>query len=278
MRNRVFIATFVGLLLILASPGIAAEQQEAKTESKAQARADLQVLVGKIQGKINEGKRSETDLAGEIKEFDALLAKYKDQKTDDVAKILLMKAMLYLQMFENVAKGEALIGQLKTEFPGTAPAQQGEDMLASLKIKNGMAIGAKFPDFDEKDLAGKPLSVANYKGKVVLVDFWATWCGPCVGELPNVLKAYEKYHQKGFEILGVSLDSDKAKLTAFIEKQKMPWQQYFDGKGWGNKLAGKYGVSSIPATYLLDGEGKIIAKNLRGEALEVELAKILEKH
>ena len=99
-----------------------------------------------------------------------------------------------------------------------------------------------------------------------------------MGELPNVLKAYEKYHQKGFEILGVSLDSDKAKLTAFIEKQKMPWQQYFDGKGWGNKLAGKYGVSSIPATYLLDGEGKIIAKNLRGEALEVELAKILEKH
>jgi peroxiredoxin len=139
-----------------------------------------------------------------------------------------------------------------------------------------LAIGKVFPDFDEKDLANKPLSVGNYKGKVVLVDFWATWCGPCVGELPNVLKTYEKYHSKGFEIVGISLDSDKTKLTSFMETKKMTWQQYFDGKGWGNKLAGKYGVGSIPATFLLDREGKIIAKNLRGEALEAEVGKILD--
>ena len=92
-----------------------------------------------------------------------------------------------------------------------------------------------------------------------------------------MLKAYEAHHAKGFEIIGISLDQDEKKLKAFIEEKKMTWAQYFDGKGWANKLAGKYGVNSIPATYLLDGEGKIIGKNLRGEALEKAVAKALEK-
>jgi hypothetical protein len=93
--------------------------------------------------------------------------------------------------------------------------------------------------------------------------------------LPNVLKTYEKHHDKGFEIIGISLDQDKQKLTSFTESKKMPWVQYFDGKGWQNKLASKYGIKSIPATYLLDGQGKIIAKDLRGEALEAAVAKAL---
>jgi len=121
------------------------------------------------------------------------------------------------------------------------------------------------------------MKLSEYKGKVVLVDFWATWCGPCVGELPNVLEAYKKHHDAGFEILGISLDSDKAKLTAFIKQKEMPWKQYFDGKGWQTKLAQEYGINSIPATYLLDREGKIIARNLRGEALGEEVAKALAK-
>jgi len=178
-----------------------------------------------------------------------------------------------------------LISQVKTDFPGTAQAKQADGMLASLKtqgeakkIQSGLAVGSKFPDFEERALDGQPLSVASYKGKVVLVDFWATWCGPCVRELPNVLETYEKYHAKGFEIVGISLDSDKGRLTSFTEKQKMTWRQYFDGKGWGNKLAGKYGVNSIPMTYLLDGEGKILAKNLRGEELGTAVANALEKH
>lgn len=138
-----------------------------------------------------------------------------------------------------------------------------------------LAVGSPFPDFSETDLDGKPISVGNFKGKVVLVDFWATWCGPCVGELPNVLKAYEKYHGKGFEIVGVSLDSDKDKLTTFLKAKNMTWQQFFDGKGWKNKVAEKYQVHSIPATYLVDKDGKLIASNLRGDALETALAKVL---
>ena len=93
-----------------------------------------------------------------------------------------------------------------------------------------------------------------------------------------MLKAYEADHAESFEIIGISLDQDKDKLTSFMKEKKMAWPQYFDGKGWQNKLAGKYGVNSIPATYLLDGEGTIIAKDLRGEALETEVAKALEKH
>ena len=124
-------------------------------------------------------------------------------------------------------------------------------------------------------MAGQPFSIASHKGKVVLVDFWATWCGPCRAELPNVIAAYQKYHAKGFDIVGVSLDEDKPQLLSFIKDQNMTWPQYFDGQRWENKLAVKYGIQSIPATFLLDGEGKIIGKNLRGDALEQALASAL---
>src|SRR5258706_2710274 len=96
-------------------------------------------------------------------------------------------------------------------------------------------------------------------------------------ELPNVLETYKKHHDKGFEIIGISLDKDKEKLTSFTKTKDMPWQQFFDGKMWSNKLAVKYGVHSIPMTYLLDGEGKIIGRSLRGENLEDAVAKALAK-
>jgi thiol-disulfide isomerase/thioredoxin len=145
------------------------------------------------------------------------------------------------------------------------------------KIQAALAIGVKFPDFNEKDTAGKPLAIANYKGKVVLIDFWATWCGPCRAELPNVIATYKKYHNQGFEIIGISLDQDQAKLTGFTKSMNMTWPQYFDGQGWGNKLAVKYGMESIPATYLLDGNGKIIGRDLRGDELTQAVAKALGK-
>jgi len=98
-----------------------------------------------------------------------------------------------------------------------------------------------------------------------------------VHELPNVLAAYEKYHGKGFEIAGISLDTGRQKLDKFIERKKLTWPQYFDGKDWEGKLGQQHGINSIPATYLLDGEGKIIASNLRGEALDEALAQALAK-
>jgi len=188
--------------------------------------------------------------------------------------------MLYLQIFDNDEKAAELLKELKAKFPETAYAKNVDAMLSSIekqkeskKIERSLVAGVPFPDFAKTDLDGKPLSVANYKGKIVMIDFWATWCGPCVGELPNVIKTYEKYHDKGFEIIGVSLDKDKEKLTAFLKENKMTWPQYFDGRGWQNEVSSKCGVNSIPSTYLLDKEGKIIAKGLRGEALEAAVAK-----
>lgn len=255
-----------------------------QSSTAADAKAELQELVGKVRTKLGAGQTSEKDLEPELKAFDALLASHKDEKTDDVAQILVMKAMLYVQVIEDEAKGIELLQQLKRDFPETKPGKAVDQMLGSIKTQavanaaqKALAVGKVFPDFQEKDLNGKPLSIAGFKGKVVLIDFWATWCGPCIAELPSVKKAYEQYHSKGFEIIGISLDSDKAKLTSFIEKEHMTWPQYFDGKGWQSKLGQQYGVNSIPATYLLDGEGKIVAKNLRGEALAREVGKLLDK-
>jgi peroxiredoxin len=246
-----------------------------RAAEKGDASAELDALVAKIKAKLHAGKTNEADFADNLKEFDALLAEHKDEKTDAVAHILLMKAQLYKEVFDKPDQAAVLTRQLQSDFPDTDLAKMMKAREAGEKVRATLAPGAQFPDFNEKDLAGKSLSVANYKGKVVLVDFWATWCGPCVGELPNVIKTYGKHHSEGFEIIGISLDQDEQKLKNFIKQKNMTWQQYFDGKGWGNKLAAKYAVESIPATYLLDGQGKIIGKDLRGEALEEAVAKAL---
>lgn len=275
MKNM-FLVVLAVLSLSLFTPfGFAAEQSAVE---------EFKNLESKIQAKLKEGKKTEQDLAPELKEFDALIARHIGEKTDEVAEILLMEAKLYLQVFDNTDKGIELIKQLQRDFPQTTIGQNAYKMLDAIKlqaeakrIQSSLVVGKDFPGFDEKDVEGKPLALTNYLGKVVLIDFWATWCGPCMDELPSVLKTYDKYHAKGFEIIGINLDDNAQKFTAFIKAKNMAWQQFSDGQGWQNKLAVKYGIHSIPATYLLDEKGKIIGKDLRGEDLENAVAKALIK-
>jgi thiol-disulfide isomerase/thioredoxin len=273
----------IKILALLAATALLPESPAGAAATDVPAN-DLSNLVAKVKVSLSAGKRSEASQTDNLKEFDALLAKYKGQNSDAIAQIAFMKAALYLEVFNQRDKAMEMLTQLQKDFPGTESAKKADEVFASIKaadaadkIQAALAVDTVFPDFDVKDLDGKPLALANYKGKVVMIDFWATWCGPCVGEVPNVADVYQKYHDKGFEIIGVSLDreGDKGRLTTFIKEHHMPWRQFYDGKYWQNELAVKYGVHSIPATYLLDGSGKIIAKNARGDTLEPAVKKAL---
>jgi thiol-disulfide isomerase/thioredoxin len=121
---------------------------------------------------------------------------------------------------------------------------------------------------------GRKVNLAALKGKVVLLDFWATWCPPCVGEVPHVKEAYDDLHDKGFEIVGISLDEDKDKLLRFTADHKMEWPQYFDGLHWQNKYAQQFGIDSIPAMWLVDKKGVVRTMDAR-EDLSGEVKKLL---
>ncbi|WP_025146421.1 AhpC/TSA family protein [Pedobacter jeongneungensis] len=162
--------------------------------------------------------------------------------------------------------------ELKNSFFGKQVAER----IATFKKTQE---GVEAQDFTQPDVDGKIVKLSDYRGKYVLIDFWASWCAPCRRENPNVLKVYEQYKSKGFEVLGVSLDkaADKAKWLKAIADDKLTWKQVGDLKGWENAAAALYDVKAIPMNFLIDPSGKIIAKDLRGTVLEAKIKEILEK-
>jgi len=163
--------------------------------------------------------------------------------------------------------------------PDLKETEAGHQMGVAINELKATAIGAMAPDFTQNDAAGTPIKLSSFRGKYVLIDFWASWCGPCRQENPNVVRVFNKYKTKKFTILGVSLDKPDAKADwmAAVAHDGLAWTQVSDLKFWNNEVAALYFVRSIPQNFLIDPDGKIIAKDLRGGDLENKLAEIFGK-
>ena len=253
---------------------------QALNESVAPIVEKIQLLMEEYQNTVKEKGNDEEYLASVEARYEVL---QKELKKDYIAFVnnnpnsfvSLMVIQELSHQDENPNEYSALLKKLHPEIQNS---EDGKALAQQLQSQSTTAIGSVAPDFIQNDPNGKPVRLSDFRGKYVLLDFWASWCGPCRRENPNIVKTYEQFNDKNFEILGISLDNPGRKqdwLNA-IAKDQLTWPQVSDLKGWQNAVAVQYMITSIPQNLLLNPEGVIIAKNLRGNQLTAKLAEVLK--
>lgn len=200
--------------------------------------------------------------AGEL----AIKVKQHKDKFASIIALQMLDPQKYTDVYAELEKG------LSAKYPTHPMVQMLHKIIAR---QSALSPGTPCPDIALQDPNGKEIRLSSFRGKVVLIDFWASWCKPCRAEMPKVVALYKKYKNKGFEILGISLDKEKEKWIEAIKQDGMTWPQVSDLKFWNSEVVGLFNVEAIPYTILVDKEGKILAKGLRGDELENKLKEVL---
>ncbi|PAW92948.1 hypothetical protein CKK33_05355 [Mucilaginibacter sp. MD40] len=257
-------------------------------EENKELKGLLQTITNKAQSLANEAQKATETQQRSAAFQNNMQARYKalqDEQKNILKNFINSHPDSYLSLLalSSYAGPSPDVNEIEPLFESLSDKVKKTD--GGIAMRNGIegfkitAIGAVAPDFTQNDVNGKPVSLSSFRGKYVLLDFWASWCPPCRQENPNVVKLYNKYRGKNFTVLGVSLDKNTGKEAwlAAIKSDGLTWTQVSDLQYWNNMAAKLYNVQSIPSNFLIDPQGKIVAKNLRGDDLDAALEKYLGK-